>query len=75
MLILRGTDLTRLMVTLGVASILYELANKLDWLTGGADGLQGVVMGPLLTSAASSSTSSGRVAYAYSLVVLVARAC
>ena len=29
-LILRGTDLTRLMVTLGVASILYELANKLD---------------------------------------------
>src|SRR5450432_323156 len=48
-LILRGTDLTRLMVTLGVASILYELANKLDWLTGGADGLQGVVMGPLVT--------------------------
>ena len=25
-LILRGTDLTRLMVTLGVASVLYELA-------------------------------------------------
>ncbi|MCX7277983.1 MAG: branched-chain amino acid ABC transporter permease [Burkholderiales bacterium] len=46
--ILRGTDLTRLMVTLGVGLILMELANKLDWLTGGADGLQGVVMGPLL---------------------------
>ncbi|WP_296442644.1 branched-chain amino acid ABC transporter permease, partial [Rhodoferax sp. UBA5149] len=46
--ILRGTDLTRLMVTLGVALIFGELANKLDWLTGGADGLQGVVMGPLL---------------------------
>ena len=46
--ILRGTDLTRLMVTLGMASILLELANKLDWLTGGADGLQGVVMGPVL---------------------------
>jgi hypothetical protein len=45
---LRGTDLTRLMVTLGVALILLELANKLDWLTGGADGLQGVMMGPLL---------------------------
>jgi branched-chain amino acid transport system permease protein len=44
----RGTDLTRLMVTLGVALILMELGNKLDWLTGGADGLQGVVMGPLL---------------------------
>ena len=46
--ILRGSDLTRLMVTLGMALILYELANKLDWLTGGADGLQGVVMGPVL---------------------------
>ena len=49
LLILRGTDLTRLMVTLGVASVLYELANKLDTLTGGADGLRGVVMGPLVT--------------------------
>lgn len=46
--ILRGTDLTRLMVTLGVGLVLMELANKLDWLTGGADGLQGVIMGPLL---------------------------
>jgi len=27
--------------------VLYELANKFDGLTGGADGLQGVVMGPL----------------------------
>ena len=47
-LVLRGTDLTRLMVTLGVALVLYELANQAAWLTGGADGLQGVVMGPLL---------------------------
>ncbi len=46
--IMRGNDLTRLMVTLGFALILFELANKLDWLTGGADGLQGVVMGPVL---------------------------
>jgi len=46
--ILRGSDLTRLMVTLGVALLLLELANKLDWLTGGSDGLQGVLMGPLL---------------------------
>jgi branched-chain amino acid transport system permease protein len=46
--VLRGSDLTRLMVTLGVALILQELANKLDFITGGADGLQGVVMGPVL---------------------------
>ena len=73
-LILRGSDLTRLMVTLGVASILYELANKLDWLTGGADGLQGVVMGPITIPGTSlpgfAFDLSGRTAYAYSLVVL-----
>ena len=67
-LILRGSDLTRLMVTLGVASILYELANKLDDITGGADGLQGVVMGPLLGRF--EFDLAGRVAYAYVLVVL-----
>ena len=72
LLILRGTDLTRLMVTLGVASILYELANKLDWLTGGADGLQGVVMGPLLTPFGRFEFDlGGRTAYGYTLLVLV----
>ena len=67
-LVLRGTDLTRLMVTLGVASILYELANRFDGITGGADGLQGVVMGPLLGRFVFGL--DGRVAYAYSLAVL-----
>ena len=72
LLILRGSDLTRLMVTLGVASILYELANKLDGLTGGADGLQGVVMGPLLTPFGSFEFDIfGRTAYAYTLLVLI----
>jgi branched-chain amino acid transport system permease protein len=70
-LILRGTDLTRLMVTLGVAAILYELANKLDWLTGGADGLTGVVVGPLPTPFGSVEFDlAGRTAYGYTLVVL-----
>lgn len=69
-LILRGSDLTRLMVTLGVASVLYELANKLDQFTGGADGLQGVVMGPLLGRF--EFDLYGRVGYAYALVVLIA---
>jgi len=72
-LILRGSDLTRLMVTLGVALILYELANKLDWLTGGADGLQGVAMGPVLTPfGAFEFDIGGRVACAYSMALLVA---
>ncbi len=38
-LLLRGSDLTRLMVTLGVSLMLGELANRASWLTGGADGL------------------------------------
>jgi branched-chain amino acid transport system permease protein len=67
--ILRGTDLTRLMVTLGIGLILMELANKTDWLTGGADGLQGVVMGPLLGQF--EFDLSGRTAAWYSLSVLL----
>ena len=39
-LLLRGADLTRLMVTLGVSLLLGELANRNGWLTGGADGLE-----------------------------------
>jgi branched-chain amino acid transport system permease protein len=67
-LLLRGSDLTRLMVTLGIALILREVANRLDWLTGGADGLQGIVVGPVLGTFAFDIT--GHVAYAYSLAVL-----
>jgi branched-chain amino acid transport system permease protein len=66
--VLRGSDLTRLMVTLGASLLLYEGANRLDGLTGGADGLQGVVMGPLLGTFA--FDLAGRVAAWYSLAVL-----
>lgn len=65
--IMRGSDLTRLMVTLGMGLILLELANRLDWLTGGADGLQGVVMGPLLGTF--EFDLSGRTAAYYSLCI------
>jgi branched-chain amino acid transport system permease protein len=67
--ILRGSDLTRLMVTLGVALLLLELANKLDWLTGGSDGLQGVMMGPLL--GCFEFDLYGQTAAWYSLTVLL----
>ncbi len=67
-MIVRGTDLTRLMVTMGVAGVLYELANKFDTLTGGADGLQGVVMGPLLGQF--EFDLGARVASFYSMSVL-----
>jgi branched-chain amino acid transport system permease protein len=67
-MIVRGTDLTRLMVTMGVALVLLELANKFDGLTGGADGLQGVVMGPLL--GAFEFDLGARVGSVYSVAVL-----
>ncbi|WP_066475001.1 branched-chain amino acid ABC transporter permease [Bosea sp. WAO] len=67
-LVLRGSDLTRLMVTLGVALILYELANSFGSLTGGADGLQGVMMKPVLGQF--EFDIFGRTAYLYSLSVL-----
>ncbi len=46
-LVLRGSDLTRLMVTLGVSLMLGEVANRYSDLTGGADGLQGVTIAPI----------------------------
>ncbi|HVR53168.1 MAG TPA: branched-chain amino acid ABC transporter permease [Pseudorhodoferax sp.] len=67
--VMRGTDLTRLMVTLGVGLIMLELANKLDWLTGGADGLQGVVIGPVL--GLFEFDLYGKTAAWYSLTVLL----
>lgn len=67
-LVLRGADLTRLMITLGVASLLYEAANKLDWLTGGADGLQGILIAPLLGRF--DFDLYGTTAFAYALGVL-----
>jgi len=67
--VIRGSDLTRLMVTLAVALILLELANKLDWLTGGADGLQGVVTGPLLGRY--EFDLMGKVAAIYSILILL----
>jgi branched-chain amino acid transport system permease protein len=67
-LVLRGSDLTRLMVTLGVALVLGEIANALPGISGGADGLQGIAMGPLLGRF--DFDLFGRTAYAYSLTTL-----
>jgi len=69
-MIVRGTDLTRLMVTMGVALVLLELANKFDNITGGTDGLQGVVIGPLLGRF--DFDLGARVASFYSMAVLFA---
>lgn len=47
-LVLRGSDLTKIMVTLGLALVFYEIANRLTSLTGGADGMTGIEIAPLL---------------------------
>jgi branched-chain amino acid transport system permease protein len=67
-LVLRGSDLTRLMVTLGVALVSGEVANQAAWLTGGADGLQGITIGPLLGRF--EFDLFGTTAFAYSLAAL-----
>ncbi len=67
-LVLRGSDLTRLMVTLGIALLLRELANRYGWLTGGADGLQGVTIQPVLGHFR--FDMFGHTGYVYCLTVL-----
>ena len=67
-LVLRGADLTRLMVTLGVAMMLFEAANKLTDITGGVDGLSGMEVQPLLGRFA--FDLYGRTAYLYAVSVL-----
>lgn len=67
-LVLRGSDLTRLMITLGVALMLLEAANRFSDLTGGADGLTGVTMAPVL--GLFEFDLWGRTSYLYSLSVL-----
>jgi branched-chain amino acid transport system permease protein len=67
-LVLRGSDLARLMVTLGVALIMREIANQIPDVTGGADGLQGVTIGPIL--GIFHFDIFGHVGYAYCLAIL-----
>ena len=69
-LLLRGSDLTRLMVTLGVSLLLGELANRNGWLTGGTDGLN-FSMGKVLSLFPIGFTGQ-RNAALYSYVVLFA---
>ena len=47
-LVLRTHGLTQLMLTLAVAAVCLEIANKATPITGGADGLSGVTIAPIL---------------------------
>ncbi len=67
-LVIRGVDLTRLMVTLGIALLLEALAERFSNITGGTDGLQGIEMQPILGLFA--FDMFGKTGFWYSLIVL-----
>ena len=66
--IARFRHLALIMITLGFGLLLLEAANSASWLTGGADGLQGVKMWPLL--GVFKFDLYGFTAYWYALIVL-----
>jgi branched-chain amino acid transport system permease protein len=63
-IVLRTSGLSLLVV----AELLQEAANRLGWLTGGADGLQGITIAPVL--GLFRFDMFGRTAYLYCLVIL-----
>jgi len=67
-LVVRGSDLARLMVTMGIGLMLFEVANQVPSITGGADGLSGVTMDKVFGIFPFDLT--GSTAYVYSLGVL-----
>jgi branched-chain amino acid transport system permease protein len=69
-LVVRGQDLTRLMVTLGIGLMFYEAANKAAFVTGGVDGLSGVAMWKL--AGLFGFDIYGRTAFWYALAVAFA---
>jgi len=69
-LVIRGVDLTRLMVTLGIALLLEALAERYSNITGGTDGLQGIVMQPIFGWRPFDFDIDGKTAFFYSLAVL-----
>ena len=66
-IIARFRHLALIMITLGLGLLLHEAANSASWLTGGADGLQGMRIGTLLGF---KFDLYGRTAYTYSLIAL-----
>lgn len=76
-LVQRVTGIALLMITLGLNLIIYDLAHRMTDVTGGDDGLQGVVISPIL--GLFRFDIFGRTAYWYALIVtfvlfLIARA-
>ena len=69
LLVVRGSDLGRLMVTLGVGLLMYEVANQTSSITGGVDGLSDLPIGALFGKIPFGL--DGRAACAYSFAILL----
>jgi branched-chain amino acid transport system permease protein len=67
-MILHTSGVTLLMLTLAIVSVLSEYANRASDLTGGDNGLQGIMLAPLLGRF--EFNLFGRTAYLYTLAVL-----
>jgi branched-chain amino acid transport system permease protein len=67
-IIAKFRHLTLIMLTLGIGLLLLEGANSASWLTGGADGLQGIDIWPLFNTF--DFDLWGYTAYTYSLIAL-----
>jgi branched-chain amino acid transport system permease protein len=68
LIVSRFRHLALIMITLGMGLLLAEAANSASWLTGGADGLQGVKIWSIFN--VFRFDLYGYVAYSYSLIVL-----
>lgn len=66
-LVQRVSGIALLMVTLSLNLIVYDIAHRMTWLTGGDDGLQGVVIQPILGMFR--FDIFGKTAYWYTLIV------
>jgi branched-chain amino acid transport system permease protein len=70
-LVVRGTDLARLMITIGVCVLFAELANRLASITGGTDGLQGVEIAPVFGRFEFDLFGKTAFCYTFAIVLLV----
>jgi branched-chain amino acid transport system permease protein len=70
-LVVRGADLTRLMITISVCVLLAEGANRLSGITGGSDGLQGITMAPVFGRFDFDLYGRTAFAYAFAMVLIL----
>lgn len=68
--LMRAEGLTQLMLTIAVAEVMKEVANKFSAITGGSDGLSGIAPAPIL--GVWDFDFVGKVGYIYAVLVLLA---